>query len=268
VETINNSYDAKSSNVTTIILREDKQGYKHQFLLLQTKTPENTDLWIRLDRAAGEKRAGIFSRSSTFLPSDTAMLAGNEAKLIEGPESDVNATIRFIGPQMVSLFTLQILLSSFLQEAKTYVAATQNCWFFCSVLLSILSTKYPHTVEGTLSKWTAGLLTSHSSIETLFLRKIQEFVDNSEDPKAVQTSPDPSLTTKRPPVPPTPQSTSILFYAKDQPFFEFSNFSPSHIKHKGKTYPTAEHLFHSFKVRYDHSYAVEPEFIPSFMDSL
>ena len=43
--------------------------------------------------------------------------------------------------------------------------------------------------------------------------------------------------------------TTILFYHKDHPYYEFTNFSPHPVIYKGKKYPTSEHLFQSFKVR-------------------
>ncbi|EKM52558.1 uncharacterized protein PHACADRAFT_100714, partial [Phanerochaete carnosa HHB-10118-sp] len=44
------------------------------------------------------------------------------------------------------------------------------------------------------------------------------------------------------------RSTSpILFYDRDQPYYEFTNFAPYAIKYEDKTYPTAEHLFQAHK---------------------
>jgi hypothetical protein len=42
----------------------------------------------------------------------------------------------------------------------------------------------------------------------------------------------------------------ILFYHKHDPHYGFTNFSPHPVMYKGKRYPTSEHLFQSFKVRY------------------
>ncbi|KIK96582.1 hypothetical protein PAXRUDRAFT_825817 [Paxillus rubicundulus Ve08.2h10] len=44
----------------------------------------------------------------------------------------------------------------------------------------------------------------------------------------------------------------VLFYEKNAPFYEFTNFSPHDIMYKGKRYPTSEHLFQSFKFLDDH----------------
>ncbi|KAG0708143.1 DUF1768-domain-containing protein [Suillus ampliporus] len=39
----------------------------------------------------------------------------------------------------------------------------------------------------------------------------------------------------------------ILFYEKNEPFYEFTNFSPHDVVYGGKRYSTSEHLFQSFK---------------------
>ncbi|KZT01034.1 DUF1768-domain-containing protein [Laetiporus sulphureus 93-53] len=39
----------------------------------------------------------------------------------------------------------------------------------------------------------------------------------------------------------------ILFYHRDQPYYEFTNFSPHPVEFAGKVYPTAEHLFQAHK---------------------
>ncbi|CCM06414.1 uncharacterized protein FIBRA_08675 [Fibroporia radiculosa] len=52
----------------------------------------------------------------------------------------------------------------------------------------------------------------------------------------------------------TPQSTQmpstpspIWFYHKHDPYYGFTNFSPHPVDYNGKSYPTSEHLFQSFK---------------------
>ncbi|KAG9310496.1 hypothetical protein JVU11DRAFT_9642 [Chiua virens] len=42
----------------------------------------------------------------------------------------------------------------------------------------------------------------------------------------------------------------ILFYDKHKPYYEFTNFSPHEVVYEGKRYPTSEHLFQAFKVRF------------------
>lgn len=39
----------------------------------------------------------------------------------------------------------------------------------------------------------------------------------------------------------------ILFYDKNEPYYEFTNFSSHDVVYAGKRYPTSEHLFQSFK---------------------
>ncbi|KAI0715555.1 DUF1768-domain-containing protein [Fomitopsis betulina] len=40
---------------------------------------------------------------------------------------------------------------------------------------------------------------------------------------------------------------AILFYDRDKPYYEFTNFSPHGIQWEDKRYPTAEHLFQAHK---------------------
>ncbi|EKM52578.1 uncharacterized protein PHACADRAFT_100358 [Phanerochaete carnosa HHB-10118-sp] len=42
-------------------------------------------------------------------------------------------------------------------------------------------------------------------------------------------------------------SAPLLFYKKDEPYYEFTNFSPHPIQYQGKLYPTSEHLFQAYK---------------------
>ncbi|GJE95790.1 NADAR family protein [Phanerochaete sordida] len=39
----------------------------------------------------------------------------------------------------------------------------------------------------------------------------------------------------------------ILFYHRDDPYYEFTNFSPHAVEFEGKIYPTSEHLFQAHK---------------------
>ena len=44
------------------------------------------------------------------------------------------------------------------------------------------------------------------------------------------------------------QRPRILFYHKHEPHYGFTNFSTHSVVYQGRTYPTSEHLFQSFKV--------------------
>ncbi|THV03956.1 DUF1768-domain-containing protein [Dendrothele bispora CBS 962.96] len=43
------------------------------------------------------------------------------------------------------------------------------------------------------------------------------------------------------------EPSEIFFFSENQPYFFFSNFSKHPVDYDGKTYPTAEHLYHAFK---------------------
>ena len=47
----------------------------------------------------------------------------------------------------------------------------------------------------------------------------------------------------------TSRMPPVLFYDKNDPFYEFTLFSPHDVTYKGKRYPTGEHLFQALKVR-------------------
>jgi hypothetical protein len=49
------------------------------------------------------------------------------------------------------------------------------------------------------------------------------------------------------------QRQKILFYHRDQPYYEFTNFALYPVRYDGKVYPTSEHLFQSLKVRFFHA---------------
>lgn len=58
----------------------------------------------------------------------------------------------------------------------------------------------------------------------------------------------------------SPMRQKILFYHKNDPYYGFTNFSAHPVIHKGKSYPTSEHLFQSFKVRsITHTFVRLPE---------
>jgi hypothetical protein len=250
-------YDSKSAHVLVIVLREDTKGIQHQYLLVQVRVPRNTEntLWIRLERNADEyqPKGMVSSRSSSFQPDDRAMLAQSDSDLTKSCPSVVKGQIRFKGPELVSLFTLQALLASFISEAKIYIAATENCWFFCSVILSALSHKYPNEVTGHLGNWRIASAFAQKRIHTLFTKILNDHIHLHTKEEQYAQNPNP--------MPPKPDhndsdgstissssTNPISFYARNQLFFNFSNFSPHSIGWNKQWYPTAEHLFHAFKV--------------------
>jgi hypothetical protein len=149
------SSDASSCKILRIICRADARGLKHKFLLVEAKEPFGNTLWFRLERAADlTQPRGWFSKQSKFSPDDTARIARTENDLTRDGTSRVEAEIHFSEP--VTLRSLQILLGLFISESTTYSLLSQNCWFFCSVVLEILSDTFLHTLEGTLSHLSSG----------------------------------------------------------------------------------------------------------------
>lgn len=60
------------------------------------------------------------------------------------------------------------------------------------------------------------------------------------------TAPVNPTTSSMPPYKQSPRGR-ILFYDKNKPYYEFTNFSAHPVVYNGKRYPTSEHLFQSFK---------------------
>ncbi|KAF8072199.1 hypothetical protein FPV67DRAFT_1411910 [Lyophyllum atratum] len=83
--------------------------------------------------------------------------------------------------------------------------------------------------------------TSRASSRTSHYRKSHRGSDFLSSPKSESPSgsPDPHKSPR--------QRPKVLFYHKHDPHYGFTNFSEHHVKYKGKTYPTSEHLFQSFK---------------------
>ncbi|KAL6299583.1 hypothetical protein BKA93DRAFT_742118 [Sparassis latifolia] len=44
-----------------------------------------------------------------------------------------------------------------------------------------------------------------------------------------------------------PEPQPLLFYNRDEPYYEFTNFSHHPIEFRGRVYPTSEHLFQAHK---------------------
>jgi hypothetical protein len=69
--------------------------------------------------------------------------------------------------------------------------------------------------------------------------------DVINDPRRIQTSVSPI---RHSGVPRGSRRPQILFYHKHNPHYGFTNFSDHPVVYEGRTYPTSEHLYQSFKV--------------------
>jgi hypothetical protein len=279
LESLETISDAKESKICRMIRRADTQGkYGHEFLLVETHDSLKHTLWIRLERAADlARRAGVWSRSSTFVPDDTARLASSLEDLIRDEGSEIKAEVEFTEPDTVTLYTLQLLLSCFIAESKKYTLVGENCWFFCSVVLSMLSERYPHRMKGTVGNWGHGLMDSRDRIQKVFLKKLVELGaisgpgihekgskvqgDLSLQSAAGSVVSALGLTPRRHDSEETVVATNESYIHKGttsnsttsfgyvgSPFYCFSNFSPYPFTFKGKRYPTSQHLFVSLMV--------------------
>jgi hypothetical protein len=162
-----------ASYIRKIVRRKQKKGLKHEFLIVEFDAPGGQEVYLRLERAAARNVTGdftIWSISSIFPPDDTARVALNSERLISGEESDVKAEASF-QRGLVTLSTLNALLSSFIEVSKNYSLTKENCWFFCSVVLQILCERFPHRIEGSYGHETLGA-DSRDDIRARFLARL------------------------------------------------------------------------------------------------
>jgi hypothetical protein len=124
---------------------------RHEFLIVEAEVLGPT-IFLRLERAAARTAPTDFtllSISSVFRPDDTARVSISSEKLIAGEESDIRAEVRYSPLGRVTLGTLQVLLSSFIEISQTYSLTKENCWFFCSVVMQLLCERFPdHILKG------------------------------------------------------------------------------------------------------------------------
>jgi hypothetical protein len=236
LQTISISYDAKASSIPTIIIREDAGKTKHQSLLVQVQTQTEVIFWIRLERATNDDRArGLFSRSSNFRADDTATLTINEEDLVNRSGlSNVKCRIDFEDPGSLSLFMLRTLLASLQVESKPYTLLQQNSSFLSSTVILILSDMYPNQMTGDPGSQSLGL-ELRGRIQVRFREEMERHANDPDEPLS-------SGAEESAAVSPTP---SPMLFGRTHCF---SNFSSHPVRWKGHTYPTAEHLFHSFSV--------------------
>ena len=64
------------------------------------------------------------------------------------------------------------------------------------------------------------------------------------------------------------KTAPVLSYDKNDPFYEFTMFSPHDVIYKGKRYPTSEHLFQAFKVRVVSSSLIDADVGPCTLVSM
>jgi hypothetical protein len=143
------------SSVSKLIRRREIKGLQHEFLLVEAMLSDGQAIWLRLERAAVRRPSREFtfrSVSMVFPPDDTARIACAPQSLFRAEESEIKTEITFTTSR-VSLHTLGVLLSSFVQESKAYSLMFENCWFFCSVVLQLLCEAFPdHHAKGELRR--------------------------------------------------------------------------------------------------------------------
>jgi hypothetical protein len=90
------------------------------------------------------------SAISEFPSKHTGRVAASPGLLIGPDPSELKTTIHFTSPKAVTLAVLQVLLSSLTDGSPKYKLLSENCWFFCSVVLQLLRDNFEHIMSGTI----------------------------------------------------------------------------------------------------------------------
>jgi hypothetical protein len=139
-----------STRVIRVIRRKATGRLRHEYLLVEAELPTGHALWLRLERFPDltEMQMSPQTALSRFNPNDKAKLAGT-MNLLGGPEdSRSKAELRFTSDEDVTLHALQVLLSAFIEISTSYTLPQENCWFFASVVLEVLSDQFPSQIVG------------------------------------------------------------------------------------------------------------------------
>jgi hypothetical protein len=138
------------ATVLQLICRKDSHGLKHEFLLAEIELATSKHIWMRMERSAGERLAGTggwASLSSEFSAHDPVTASATCDVLLEGSApSKIMAEIQFTRKKP-SLALLRQLLLSLLEKSPFYHLTTDNCWFFCTVILRILGERFDDSVR-------------------------------------------------------------------------------------------------------------------------
>jgi hypothetical protein len=164
------------TKINQIILRKATGGVKREYLLVESTAPSGRAYWMRLERGPAERgqvlgNLNIWRSRSEFKPDGTARLANTEHELILDELSVVKTTVRFIPSDSVSLSTLEILLSAFVEASGNYSLLMENCFFFCAVIIGVLSIAFAHKMDGKLQNAGLGAPTQER-IRKLFHERI------------------------------------------------------------------------------------------------
>ncbi|KAF8313525.1 uncharacterized protein EI90DRAFT_3136620 [Cantharellus anzutake] len=122
--------DAHLHPIKEIVVREEEDGVRHEFLLLRLAQPTEEELWMRLERKGPTSIRAFMS--TKWEANDTATFSGERDSLLEGAKSVEKTRIIFYAPP--SLKDLLCVLETLTDESKSYRLLSENCYFFASVV--------------------------------------------------------------------------------------------------------------------------------------
>ncbi|KAF9511531.1 hypothetical protein BS47DRAFT_1168291 [Hydnum rufescens UP504] len=121
------------SRITRLKWCKNRNGLKHEFLLLEVERPEDGNtLWLRLERRLHENASLLKTISSPVPSGDTAKICSHVAPLFDAPYSQVQVETEFTVPPVLQ--RLGNLLSSLKENSPDYKLPSENCYFFCAVI--------------------------------------------------------------------------------------------------------------------------------------
>ncbi|KAF8596643.1 hypothetical protein BDV93DRAFT_527940 [Ceratobasidium sp. AG-I] len=135
-----------TAHIVSIACYKERQGVRHEFLIVHIRSSNSESRWMRLERAAHAEhretgfRQSFRSSSSSYPPDDTAIISSSpnltfrEAKLMEHME--------FSDGHQPTLLMFASLLALFMRESTFYTLPSENCWFFCSVVIENLAKNF------------------------------------------------------------------------------------------------------------------------------
>ncbi|KAF8596641.1 hypothetical protein BDV93DRAFT_52083 [Ceratobasidium sp. AG-I] len=146
------SHDSSTTtHVVSVDCYKERQGVRHEFLIVQIQSANLESRWLRLERAAQAElrkigfRQRLQSSSSAYLPEDTAIISSTPNLIPEDAKQMEH--VEFLNGHQPTLFIFASLLALFMRESVFYTLPSENCWFFCSVVIENLSKNFGGNVK-------------------------------------------------------------------------------------------------------------------------
>jgi hypothetical protein len=144
----NTTPSMSTTKIHRVVRTEDNHFDNTAFLSVQTELSGGQLIWVLLQSDAQSDKAKS-TRSEEGFP--RTMTAGG-AQMENSPQSAFKTEVIFTRPDLLSLSTLQTLLSVFLEESRMDGTQSELSFTLSSDVLRFLVEKYPHHLEGVLEE--------------------------------------------------------------------------------------------------------------------